>query len=749
MEPSKKIARLEEKLWEKDEPGRPEDEKSTSISCETVSDIPKDTDSAILRYEEMENIAMEYPFMLARLPMSIPVFSVRAVQDNGEDSDENDAFQFGASGPEDTRQSSDALESGAIGLDPGLSVIPLETGEEKTQHKPHKCGDLETEDSGLDFSVSIEPFSTGSETDFLRPPYCGLYVKGDAGQFEMEDSTYTESAESIPDLMTHSTGPACAVSWMEYSDDESYYLSHADVKVKDEDSDVTSSFERIPEALLQMTSILNESDSEQKSTENELRDPSGRNELKHEVSGNGNEQPQAKKTTDDQLVELTTDEKRDIAAEFDTLGKHDPDKSLGSESLKTKPASSVEVVGSSADGKKIQNAGDEISKAMQNMSTENIEGIIDNVNYEDLPSLREDKYPGESEQDCRLPERSDTSDSKPEITDKTKINNEDGKLNDSTKQNTDVNTAKSDPIRSFSDECNTHTDAANADSENKDVDTDGFHVQQGQESSIVGKQCAPTVSSTHNLCDSTLDSNRDTKDEDRTDGIAGQLGDSIDEGMNLGRMDKPGKIDQLESERVTRNNIHVQVPISNRPQSSKQHGLKEDSHGVAAPRGALPVESTDLPPAPLTSSAKSPQPSPHPPAVFSTVLDADDVQLQSFDSVYNTTKPDNTLTTGKPFPSATPSTSRPPEQIDTSRLKSDISQQKSNIQHRDTSSNSVHHIDAVTMEIATPDTTDTYQEELSNRNVRGATKESDPTQVRYDYHHITFEFLFFFRWRKN
>ena len=163
-------------------------------------------------------------------------FLVQAKQDNGEDSEEKDASQFGASGPQKTQEHSpDVLESGETELDPGLSVIPLETGEEKTQARPHKFGDLETEDSGLDFSVSIEPFSTGSETDFLRPPYCGLYVKGDAGQFEMEDSTYAESAESIPDLMTHSTGPACTVNWMEYSDDESYYLSHADVKVKDED----------------------------------------------------------------------------------------------------------------------------------------------------------------------------------------------------------------------------------------------------------------------------------------------------------------------------------------------------------------------------------------------------------------------------------------------------------------------------------------------------------------------------------
>ena len=94
MEPSKKIARLEEKLWEKEKPGRPEDEQSTSSSCEKVNDVQKDTDSAILRYEEMENIAMEYPFMLARLPMPIPVFSIRAEQDNGEDLEENkNAFQ--------------------------------------------------------------------------------------------------------------------------------------------------------------------------------------------------------------------------------------------------------------------------------------------------------------------------------------------------------------------------------------------------------------------------------------------------------------------------------------------------------------------------------------------------------------------------------------------------------------------------------------------------------------------------------
>ena len=121
-------------------------------------------------------------------------------------------------------------------------MIPLETEEEKTKAKPQKIGELETEGSGLDISVSMEPFSTDSETDFLHQPYCGLYVKGDAGQFEMEDSIYAESAESIPDLMIHSTGPACAVNWMEYSDDESYYLSHADVRVKDEDSDVTSQF---------------------------------------------------------------------------------------------------------------------------------------------------------------------------------------------------------------------------------------------------------------------------------------------------------------------------------------------------------------------------------------------------------------------------------------------------------------------------------------------------------------------------
>ena len=303
------------------------------------------------------------------------------------------------------------------------------------------------------------------------------------------------------------------------------------------------------------------------------------NELKHEMSGNGNEQPQAKKSTDDQLVELTADEKRDIAVEFDTLGKHDPDKLLGSKSLKTNPASSVEVVGSRADGKKIQNAGDEILKGnAKHEYRKHRRYVTDNVKDEDLPSLRQDKYPGDSEQERRLPERNDTSDCEPEITDKTKINNEDGELNDSTKQNTGVNAAKSDPIQSFSDEFNTRTDAANADSENKDVDTDGFHVQQGQESSIVDKQCTPTVSSTNGLCDSIMDSDRDTKDEDRTNSIAGQLGgadkdvlyQSVDEGMNFEGMDKPGKIDQLESERVTRNNI--QVPISNRPQSSKQHG---------------------------------------------------------------------------------------------------------------------------------------------------------------------------------
>ena len=460
------------------------------------------------------------------------------------------------------------------------------------------------------------------------------------------------------------------------------------------------------------------------------------------MSGNDNEQPQAKKTTDDQLVELTTDEKRDIAVEFDTLGKHDPDKLLGSESLKTKQASSVKVVGSSADGKKIQNAGYEISKAMQNMSTGNIEGITDDAKDEDSPSLIQDKYPGESEQDSRLPERSDTSDSETEITDKTKTNSEDGELNDSTKQNTDVNAAKSDPVQSFSDEFNTHTDAENADSENKDVDTDGFHVQQGQEFFIIGKQCAPTVSSTHVLCDNTMDLNRDTMDVDTTsDQLGGADKDvphqSFYEGMPFGLMDKPGKIDQLESERVTRNNI--QVPISNRPQPSEQHELREDGHSVAAPRGALSVESTELPRALLTSSAESP----HPPAVSSNILDADeDAQLQSFDNVYNTTKLDNTLTTGKPFLSTTLATSSPPQQIDRSRLKSDISQQKSNIQHRDASTTSVHHIDAVTMEIASPDTMDTYQEELSNRNVRGAKKESDPTQVRYGYHHITFESFF-------
>ena len=136
--------------------------------------------------------------------------------------------------------------------------------------------------------------------------------------------------------------------------------------------------------------------------------------------------------------------------------------------------------------------------------------------------------------------------------------------------------------------------------------------------------------------------------------------------------------------------------------------------------------------------------------VPSNILDEDeDAQLQSFDNVYNTTKLDNTLTTGKPFLSTTLAISSPPQQIDRSRLKSDISQQKSNIQHRDVSTISVHHIDAVAMEIATPDTVDTYQEELSNRSVRGAKKESDPTEVRYGYHHITLRIILCFPGEKT
>ena len=587
MEPSKKIARLEKKRKGTEKLGRPE-EQST---CEAISDVAKDTDSAILRYEEMENIAMEYPFMLARLPMPIPAFSLRAEEDKERGLEEKEASQFGASGPEDARQSSpDALESGATGIDPGLSVIPLETGEEKPQDKPKKIGELEPEDSGLDLSVSIEPFSTGSENDFLRPPCSGLYVKGDAGQFEMEDSTYAESAESIPDLMTHSTGPACPVNRMEYSDDESYCLSHADVRMKEGDSDLARRFERDPQ-MLQMTSSINKSDSElitnvteleEKRAENELRNPNEPNELKHEVSGNGNGQPQARKTTDDQLVELTADEKHDIGVEFDTLGKHDPDKSLESESLKTKPSNSAEVAGSSTDRKKIQNRGYEIPKAIQNMSTENIDvtGDGEDTPGEDLPSLELEKYPGESAQDSKFPEGSGTSHSETEITDKTKINSEDEELNDSTKQTTGVNAAKSDPIRSFSDEFNTHTDATNADSENKDVDTDGFHVQQDQESFIVGKQCTPIVSSIRGPCDSTMDLNTDTMDEDRTKSSAGQIGgvdkdvsdNSADEGIPFRRMDKPGKIDQRESERVLEE--HLQVPGGNRPQPPKQHELR-------------------------------------------------------------------------------------------------------------------------------------------------------------------------------
>ena len=714
MEPSKKIARLEEKPRETEKLGRPENEENTSSSSETISDAPKDTDSAILRYEEMENIAMEYPFMLARLPMPIPAFSLRTEEDKERGLEEKDTPQLGASGPEDARQSPDALESGATGIDPGLSVIPLEAGEEKPQDKPQKCGELETEDSGLDFSVSIEPFLTSSEGDFLHPPYSRLYVKGDAGQFEMEDSTYAESAESIPDLMTHSTEPSCPVSRMEYSDDESYSLSHADVRVKEGDSDLARRFERDPQ-MLQMTSSINESNSElitddteleEKRAENELRNPNEPNELKHEVSGNGNGLPQARKTTDDQLVELTADEKHDIGVEFDTLGKHDPDKSLVSENLKTKPTSSAEVAGSSTDRKKIQNAGYEIPKAKQSMSTENIDvtGDGDDSPGEDLPSLKLKKYPGESAQDSKFPEGSDTSHSETGITDRTKINNEDEELNDSTKQNTSVNAAKSDPIQSFSDEFNTQTDATNADSKNKDVDTDGFHVQQGQERFIVGKQCTPTVSSSSIRGPCDMDLNTDTMGEDRTKSTAGQIGgadkdasdNSADEGIPFGRMDKPRKIDQLESERVSGD--HIQVPDGNRLQPPKQHELREDGHGVAAPRGILPVETPDLSRAPLISSAESPQRSSPPPAVSSNTLDADeDAQLQSFDNVYNTTEHDNNLATGKPFLSATPSTSSAPEQIDKSRLKSDISQQKCNIQDRDASTTTfVHHIDAVT-----------------------------------------------------
>ena len=110
------------------------------------------------------------------------------------------------------------------------------------------------------------------------------------------------------------------------------------------------------------------------------------------------------------------------------------------------------------------------------------------------------------------------------------------------------------------------------------MEIDGFYVQQGQEIFIVGKQCAPTVSSTHVLFDNTMDLNRDTMDEDTTsDQLIGADKDvphqSFDEGMPFGLMDKPGKIDQLESERVLGNNI--QVPLSNRPQPSKQHELQE------------------------------------------------------------------------------------------------------------------------------------------------------------------------------
>ena len=731
MEPSKKIPRLDDdKDWEIVGEG---DEQSTS-SPEVVSDLPKETDSAIIRYEEIETLAREYPFALTHFPMPIPVF---VTEPNSRE--RNESEQIGASGPKDLRESP---ESGASGLDPGVSVEPLEIDTDDQRSKTKGIVESENTTSELDLSVCVEPFSTDQYADYLNLPYRGLYVKGDAGQFEKEDSIYVESAESIPDLMTHSTGPALPVSLMEYSDDESYYLSHADVKTKEKEKKALENIPHVSKALEQLTSKLNDPDLELISPVSEPKEELatkkhlGTNEsdqLKHEIGNDVNDWPEAVETTHDQLVEVATDGKHDIAPGSDTVGKHDPDSNdevLESEGVHSKPI--VDSIDSRVGEEEVINADDKRSDVTENKTTENIA-----VKLVDTPVQDENMSSSVNEDNLAdLPEQGDNDGAQKDAIDDRKLNISNKRLNVSSEPEADGDEIKSDTVPTFADELNTDADAMNDDSENKDVDTDGFHVLQGQQGSMESERYSPGVNSTP-VC-ITLDERKDTVNDD-VDIDAGSYGvdeslcdQGVDEGIPSGQMDNPGKIDQLESERVLDTNI--QVPIGNSSQPREREKEWPDGQGTPAQEGDHAAETSEFSRVPLTSSPEPKKQSPYPSSLTGTNEDA---QLQSSDNFCSTTELNNTQ--GNLSESQPPTISKP-EQIthpDGSRWEPNISQPNSNIQH--STSLPVNHDDAVTMEIATPDTMDTNQDlnsdELPTTNLGGALEvENNTTKVRYGNH---------------
>ncbi len=609
MEPREKIARVGE-LKEGSDSG----DEGSQTHGEAKETMPEETDSAKVRFNDVLDVALDFPFALRHFPYPIPFYtSDRPSKGHGED----EAVE-GASG---------SLDSAAAELGPGLSVAPIqETCKDGASISQESDAAL-----GLDPAVSLEPF-------FSEPPptdpafaYHRLFVKGDAAHFELEEVVRAESAESLPEVMGCSASPAVPVEVTEYSDDESYGLAQPDVRIKQEQPSQEPGTDELHAVTPQKPGSSNKnSDYKEQTLEGQNSEAmSDRivsdqpNVAGRETSGEMTGVPGASEAINDQFSTPLNEPKSDS-----TGGKHDLDSELdakwGGDAEKIK--TNVPAVVSPETGDK-ETETKTATKCEKTNATEDREEPK-HFNRELVATAAGDKGDQSASQKDTSAQRTEGD---PDLQTPGEMFGDlkhqkghvvmEAKVGDLEESESDGRIVKSDTDRRFI-HPGRETGEANADSVNKTVDSDAVHVLQEQEGSAPdGKHSSsgathvplkvesakkPAVErgsgdqgvlvpdetqtglidrhggqARDKVFNSGQDNLPETTESDFADGSGVAGSDNSERGvsgaeMHAAQMKQPDVIDQQDTERGIER--YAQVPISDKPRP-EAHGSPGESPG--------------------------------------------------------------------------------------------------------------------------------------------------------------------------
>ena len=568
MEPREKIAKLDAAMKEDEE----EEEQSKGDRAEgTSSDVPSDTDSAKIRFDEIEHVALEIPFALRHFTIPPPLLF------------EDNLNPPGASRPGEKSGTS----AGVVELDPGLSVAPLE--------EAAGADDALALDHSLDPAVSMEPLDLGPSKDPAFA-YMGLFVKGDADQFENEELIAAESAESLPDLLTCQMDTPHPVPLVEFSDDDSYFLSQAEVKTMPRGQEETK-------PSRQETRDLDGGVPKAPNVETDQQAPKQSDAVKPEMSVDRDEKPEAVPTANDrlELPQKPEPEKED---------KHEPE-------LNEAQTDNLNTQNTNLDSNdKIK--GDDVIQEGDDEKDKNVEEEAEKVNEDKDPSSSSLERKRAPEQDS---DAGTQADKKMEV-DPADAGMSDEQTNDSEQPRADVAAAKSDPDGIVLDKISADTGERDADSPRKAVDTgdvpmperpedsqdargypdgnqntDPIRTKLGENERKISHEDVPesgTSEAVRDLCDQGVEF-EDTESAD-FDGTANE-----DTDIPPGEFDNP-EIDQQGIDRP-QSGTEVQVPISVSPQAQDTEFHRVFPQGTPESPREMTPDSQE----PLTSSAEQPQ----------------------------------------------------------------------------------------------------------------------------------------------